>query len=70
MYRLWEPLVRASTADLQNAVSALYNLAEDQVSGPLIAAHNPPLMQSNSFSFWYNSGSGWGGSTTTQSVTC
>ena len=70
VYRLWEPLVRASAAALQTAVSAVYTVAEDQVNGLALAAHNPPLMQVHAFSFWYNSGSGWGGGTTTRSVYC
>lgn len=66
--RLWEPLVRASAADLQNAVSGVYTLAEDRVSTPLIAAHDP--LQPHFFNAWYNSGSGWGAGTTTRGTTC
>lgn len=70
VYRLWEPLVRRLETDLQSAVVLEYNAAENRVSGPLVAAHNPPLMQFQSFSVWYNEGAGWGGGTTPRSLYC
>lgn len=70
VYRLWEPLVRISAADLQTAASVEYAAAEGRVSTPLIAAHDPPLMQGHSFSVWYNAGLGWGTSPTIRSLYC
>ncbi|MDP1860488.1 MAG: hypothetical protein Q8K82_17560 [Gemmatimonadaceae bacterium] len=68
VYRLWEPKVERSAADLQIAVSSEYTLAEDRVSIPLIAAHDP--LTPYFFNIWYNSGSGWGAGTTARGVTC
>lgn len=70
VYRRWEPLLHTSAANLQTQVSLRYTQAEDSVSRPLIAAHDPPLMQVKSFNVWYNAGSSWGGGLTTRSVYC